>query len=59
MESTTQLHPLELLRNVSSVTHHMALLAKMQGARVRGLVVNKKWVWRYNPQRCSSPRYQW
>jgi len=29
MESTTQLHLLELLRNVSSVTKHIALQAMM------------------------------
>jgi hypothetical protein len=36
MESTTQLHLLELLRNVSSVTKHIALQAKMQGRRGLG-----------------------
>ncbi len=41
MESTTQLHLLELLRNVSSVTKHIALQAKMQGRRGSEVVVNK------------------
>ncbi|MEH8104532.1 MULTISPECIES: hypothetical protein [Aeromonas] len=39
MESTTQLHLLELLRSVISVTKHIALLAKMRnGGWFRGLL---------------------